>query len=271
MTLPGRNRNVRNSDIAAENHHRMGACQNCGHPVREKFCSYCGQRTDTGRITFRDVWHGIVHFITHLEHGFLHTSRELILRPGSMITGFLAGQRKRHQPPVSYFLIWITAFLLILVWLEKLFGENAVIDYRDYFGPGAATRTAISHLALVLTAIVPVQAFYFWLFLGRPAYNYAECVVTGLYAIGTVILFQVVFSLVALAIHGLHGPPVPLVVSDGLKVAYLGWFSYDLARTMGIRHRILRWVVFLLVAFATFTAWRLFGVPLAVAIFGDTG
>lgn len=246
----------------------MTPCKNCGQPATDAYCSHCGQKTATGRITFGDIWHGIAHFFTHLEHGFLHTTRELIVRPGAMVTDYLAGRRKRHQPPVSYFLIWITAFLLFLVGLDKMFGPDIVISYHDYFGPGPATAFAISNLALVLTAIIPVQAVYLWLLLARPAYNYAETLVIGLYSIGTIIVFQVVFALLALLVHAVSGSSLPLQLSDIFKVGYMSWFAWDLARQLNIRFRIARWLLFLVLAFGTFTAWRMFGVPFMAGMLG---
>ena len=82
-----------------------------------------------------------------------------------------------------------------------------------------------------------------------------------IYLIGTIILLQSVFVLVVWLIHFVGVGAVNLASSDVLKVAYLTWFSADLARKFPLRMRALRVVVFVGLAFGTFSVWRLYGVP----------
>ncbi|MES2881460.1 MAG: DUF3667 domain-containing protein, partial [Bacteroidota bacterium] len=87
----------------------------------------------------------------------------MLTKPGETTRAFIEGKRKNHQGPVSYFLIWVTAYLLFLYLLENFFGENIVINYKEYFGPSATTRFAITHLSMVLTVIIPFQALHLYL------------------------------------------------------------------------------------------------------------
>lgn len=170
----------------------MKHCKNCGETLHDLYCSHCGQKARVGRITIIYLWNDIFHFFTHFEKGFLFTSLQMLQSPGKTITRFIYGKRKSYQPPVSYFLIWTTIFILFLYWIEKVYGENKVINYRDYFGPGATTRIAISHLSIVLTVIMPFQAFYLYLLVTKKVYNYFETMVATIYSLGTVILLQFV-------------------------------------------------------------------------------
>src|SRR5689334_22690171 len=131
----------------------MKHCKNCGAKSDGSYCSNCGQKIKIERITFNYIWHAFFHFFTHLEKGFLYTSVQMLRAPGKTTKEFIEGKRIRHQPPVSYFLIWITAYILLLYFYEKVIGQNVVINYREYFGPSSATHFAISNLSLVLIAV----------------------------------------------------------------------------------------------------------------------
>src|SRR3982751_4499342 len=129
----------------------MNRCKNCGTPLQGVYCSHCGQSAKTERITFSFLVYEVFHFFSHMEKGFLFTSFRLIAAPGKTAIDFIEGRRKKYQSPVSYFLIWITIYLVTLFLFEKFFGENQIITYKEYFGPLTTTKFAIRHLSFVLT------------------------------------------------------------------------------------------------------------------------
>jgi len=178
------------------------------------------------------------------------------------VIGYVEGKRKKYQSPISYFLIWTSIFILTLYLFVKTFGEKSVIDYRDYFGPGMDTPFAISNLSLILAIIVPVQALHLYLTLMRPKYNYFESLVMAVYAVGTIIFLQFVFALLSLLIFSLTQHPADLRFSDLFKASYLVWFTWCVTSHLDVTHKVVRGLLFLVLAVATFTLWRLFGVPM---------
>lgn len=245
----------------------MKTCKNCGALTNGLYCSNCGQEPVPERITFRFIWHEIVHFFTHAEKGFFFTSWNLLKTPGSVVKNFIDGKRKNYQKPVSYYLIWIGLYSLILYLLEEAFGENKVVSFADYFGPGETTKFAISHLNIVLTLLLPVQAVYVYFLLMYNQYNYMEALVVILYGIGTVILFQTVFVLVCLICYLVTGNSVSVLWSDILKVLYIVWLLTDLAKVLTIKRKYFRAVMAMLLLMGTFTAWRLYISPGFASLF----
>ena len=245
----------------------MKYCNNCGQAVRESYCGHCGQRVNPERINFAFLCREIFHFFTHLDKGFLFTSFQMIIHPGSTVKNYIDGKRKEYQSPISYFLFWTTVFVLFLWLIEKIFGMNKVIDYMGYFGPGSDTRLAISNLSIVLMFVIPFQAFYLYLLVTKKKYNYFETMVGILYALGTVILFQFVFALFALLYYAITSRPVNLQVSDTFKIIYLVWFISDTIRLYHLNHKMIRAIGFITLAFGTFTLWRLYGLPASIGIF----
>lgn len=239
----------------------MHFCKNCGEKVVGMYCSHCGQKAVEQRISFHYIWHEVIHFFTHFEKGFLFTSWNMIVRPGKVVTDFVKGKRKVYQPPVSFILIWITIYLLLLYILEKGFGENVVIDYKEYFGPASTTKFAISHLSAVLLIVIPFQALYFKIFVAGKKYNFFESFVVALYFLGTVMLLQAVFVVLALIFYSITGSSVALIYSDPLKIFYLAWAIADTIRLFRVKNKVIRIIGFAILAFGTFTIWRLYGVP----------
>jgi hypothetical protein len=248
----------------------MKVCKNCGALAGDVYCSNCGQKVAGERISFHYIWHEVVHFFTHFEKGFLFTSWGMIVRPGKVVTDFVNGKRKIYQPPVSFFLIWITIYLLILYVVEKIFGENVVIDYKDYFGSSSTTKFAVSHLSFVLLVVLPFQALYFYWLVAWKKYNYFESFVVAMYYLGTVILLQSVFVVLALIFHLITEASVALIYSDPLKIIYLAWAITDTIKLFRVKNKIIRIIVYTILAFGTFTIWRLYGVPSIIEwILGD--
>ena len=245
----------------------MNYCLNCGHTVEESFCGHCGQRVDPERINFTFLWKEVLRFFTHLEKGFMYTSFQMVIRPGMTVKNFIDGKRKNYQPPISYFLIWITIFVFFFFGIEKIYGTNTVIDYGGYFGPGTDSKLAISNLGFVLMFVIPFQALYLNLLVTKKLYNYFETMVATFYSLGTVILFQFVFALFALIYFMISSRSVSLQFSDSFKVIYLIWFILDTVRLYPLNHKLIRAMAFITLAFGTFTLWRLYGLPASIEIF----
>lgn len=239
----------------------MKHCKNCGKPIHDIYCSHCGQKAKVDRITFLYLWHEIIHFLTHAEHGFLFTSVQLVKAPGKTVRDFIEGKRKNYQSPVSYFLIWITFYIIFLYWLEHIFGENAVINYKEYFGPSGTTEFAISHLSIVLTIVIPFQALYLYLLVTKRFYNYFETMVATIYSLGTIILFQFIFAVISLLVYLISATAVDLQISDLFKIVYLIWFIFDFIKLFNVKMKFFRAFIFIILAFGTFTLWRIYGFP----------
>lgn len=225
------------------------------------YCGRCGQKGKVERITLLFIWHEIVHFFTHLEKGFLFTSWSMLIRPGVTAKNFIEGKRKPYQRPVSYILIWTAVYILFLYWLEKWFGQNVVINYKEYFGPGATTRFAISNLSIVLAILIPFQALYLWLLVTKKKYYYVETIIAVIYSLGTLIMLQFVFAVVVFFIHLISGVSVDLQYSDPVKILYILWFMVDFIKLYTVKLKLLRVIGYVILAFGTFTLWRLYGVP----------
>lgn len=60
----------------------MKTCLNCGKAVENKYCSACGQRSDTGRLSWKNLWEDIVRGLLQLDYQFDETCPEGLMVKG---------------------------------------------------------------------------------------------------------------------------------------------------------------------------------------------
>ena len=136
-----------------------------------------------------------------------------------------------------------------------------MIDFAGYFGESEKTRFALSHLNIILTAMLPLQALFIYLFIMRRRYNYMEALVVIFYAIGTVIMLQVVYAVLAIPVYMLSGLSINIRYSDILKILFISWFVFDLVKLFPLKYKVIRAILVVVLIFGTFTVWRSFVYP----------
>lgn len=96
-------------------------CRNCGASRVGAYCHACGQRFLNGPITFRDVAEQAVRIFMDLDRGFLYTLRMMLLRPDQVVRRYLDGERRRFMSPIAYFLLAVTASIVVIGVVQEEF------------------------------------------------------------------------------------------------------------------------------------------------------
>lgn len=166
-------------------------CLNCDTALSGRFCSNCGQKADTHRITFKHfIMHDVLHGVWHFEKGMLFTAREALTRPGKAGLDYINGKRIRYY----------NVFYLILL----LIGLNIFIShYYDHFreiytGVSEGVRNSngkkiaafmSKYAKLIVFSFVPFFALNgYWVF-RRKKLNLSEhFIVAGIIFLGILIL-----------------------------------------------------------------------------------
>ena len=115
-------------------------CKNCGNHFYLKFCNNCGQKSDTHRITWKELFHHLPHAIFHLDEGFFYTIKQLIIRPGHALREYLLGKRKYFFNPFLMLILVTTLCTFLYVYfhfntiiasvrLDKLEQQNIYIAH----------------------------------------------------------------------------------------------------------------------------------------------
>lgn len=181
-------------------------CKNCHHSLNEedKFCSKCGQNTDTHKINLHYVIHELIHGILHLDGGIVHTTKALFTKPGIMIREYLEGKRKNHFSPIIYIILLSTIMVLIKNYLyNNHIIDEAQLNSQTEIGKKIiqiavpALEWVFSHLTLLYLIQIPIMAIGFYLaFKKMTKYNYLEWLLTMSFCTIQIMIISVVFHFV---------------------------------------------------------------------------
>jgi hypothetical protein len=167
-------------------------CLNCNQPVVNSFCSYCGQKTDTHRITFRHfIFHDILHGIWHFEKGILYTAKQAMIRPGKAALDYIAGKRIRY-----YNVFYLT---LLLIGLNLFISHIQIQLSNHYFntelGPKANTAGAKidafleNYSKMIIFSFIPLFAINSFLIFRKKKLNLSEhFIISGMMFLGVMII-----------------------------------------------------------------------------------
>jgi hypothetical protein len=91
------------------------SCLNCGAALSTPYCSQCGQKAATHRISLTYLLHEIPHAIFHVDRGLIPTLVGLFRRPGVVVAEYLDGKRARYFNPLT--LLVLCSSLCAAMWL----------------------------------------------------------------------------------------------------------------------------------------------------------
>nr|WP_320059460.1 DUF3667 domain-containing protein [uncultured Bacteroides sp.] len=116
-------------------------CNNCHIEFEGNYCSNCGQSRSASRFTYKSVIKSIFHSLSHIDGSFFSTIKELFIRPGYMISDYIAGRRVIYFPPIQMLFILGALYMLLLHSLhpvaaaassEMTTPDNINLNFNDY-------------------------------------------------------------------------------------------------------------------------------------------
>jgi hypothetical protein len=172
-------------------------CLNCSSELSGKFCSNCGQKSDVGRITFKETISAFLSASFGLEGPLLYTIKGLIVNPGRVFREYMAGRRKTYYKPVTFFVLTTALYIVIrtLINFDPLEGQLGMNNTNDKLPELAikskqAARFMVAHINHILISLVFAIAFMSKLFFWNKQ-NLAEYTAIGFLITGMYILFDI--------------------------------------------------------------------------------
>lgn len=130
-------------------------CVSCERVFTGKFCPHCGEkRIDAHDLTLRHFTEHAVEAFTHADGKIVRSIRSLLLRPGEMTAGYIAGRRRPYIGPLQLFLICNVMYFLLqplLRWdslSSTLYTNMELAFFKGWAKPMAQAKIAASGLAL---------------------------------------------------------------------------------------------------------------------------
>lgn len=177
------------------------ACANCDRVIagpEQKFCPACGQPTPAHRIDWHFLGHELEHSVLHMDRGIFYSLRELMLRPGHLMRGYLEGRRANQVKPLL--LLMIMAATVVLLGKYFVDGDLVGSAMQAKYSSEEVGRANVSgnvdpavlfkkfnevknwintHLAAFTLMLLPLEAAAFWLAFRGRGLNYPEWLVVS--------------------------------------------------------------------------------------------
>ncbi|MFZ3274830.1 MAG: DUF3667 domain-containing protein [Lutibacter sp.] len=97
-------------------------CLNCVQPLlkEENFCSCCGQKNTTGRLSFNNFMNSLFSGFFSYDSRFWRTFIPLLIKPGKVAKEYILGKREKYVNPFQLYLQVSILFFLILSISNKI-------------------------------------------------------------------------------------------------------------------------------------------------------
>ena len=197
-------------------------CKNCHHPVQDNYCSHCGQKTSTARFSFGQLFHELIHGVFHVDHGILFTAKELLVRPGTTVKNYLAGERVRYFNPFTFCVIigGLNAYFLQKVHWQGLFIDLDLLNKQDV--NQVVWEGSLKYFTYRLLLSIPVLSVVTYLFYYR-RYLFIEHLIANTYLRAEFWLLMILAEPIELIGHAHQMAVVMRVVFLFAGLLYMGW------------------------------------------------
>lgn len=229
------------------------ACPNCHATLHGPWCSQCGQKQPSGRLTIVGLGRDLVARAVDIESGLVRTFVGLVRDPRATIQAWLDGRRKHYLHPFGALLVVATLTVLLL----QVFGDAFWAEFRTTMGQMSGLKDDVPRERFVrfyelsyalmpywmLLFVLPVAGLLRVLF-PRRGYTVAEHWAACLFAVTLGILvdlpFSVIMSVLAVPVSSqlmvtnlLLVLAQILVLGRFLAAGWTGWLRVCLATITG--------------------------------------
>ncbi len=184
-------------------------CKNCEHVITGNFCCNCGQTAKIHEIDLKYVLHEIPHSALHIHKGIFFTIISLFKHPGNTILDFINGKRVRHFPPLTFVILMASIYVAIRG-LQIYFGFYEVTKANDFVR---------KHQMAMFLTIIPLFAFFYWLFHRKYPLNFWQILVAQTFLVGQLLLIVIIPNLLFFAF-----PEIRNMLKDFFFIAGFGNF-----------------------------------------------
>ena len=231
-------------------------CLNCGKVLEDKFCSGCGQKADTHRISFKNfIFHDVLHGTFHIEKGILFTAKQALVRPGKAALDYISGKRKQYYNVFLLILLTIGVMLFFRHVDQMFIGQGVAVDPEKVYQNEASRRLDemfAQKSKIILLLFVPFAALNSFILFRRKRLNLSEhFILAGMILLGMLListLGNIVFliNMFTRFSNMFLSMLLTAVIFFYVGFGYVNAFRNDYTR-LGIAYRILLFFVFICV------------------------
>lgn len=229
-------------------------CKNCGTVIYDNYCGHCGQSAHIHRLNLKHLLHNFFHAITHMDAGYLHTIKDLAIRPGHSIREYLRGKRSSHGDPIVMLLIVGG----LCTWLYKDFRIKTLTSVDIGSLKDGMQMVSMKFFALAFLSYSLIFSLADYLIFRYKQYNYIELLVMNIFTCIEIMVFFILLVPAWLVFNSLGVGNYLRIAVTLLDLAYLIYVRYqffEVSADKKAKVRIVGSALAILLLFAV-TGWK---------------
>ncbi len=179
-------------------------CLNCDEIATARYCSHCGQATDTSRLTTNELFtNHLFKAIFFVDGNFFSTLKDVLFRPGHMARDYINGKRVSSFGPFK--------LLAVLAICEGFFRHLRGYTLASTVGDPSVHHLVeliehfrTSHQKWLVIGAVPFQALFSFAWFRSARQNYAEHFILSTFSASAGLVVSTVAWALASSFGALH-------------------------------------------------------------------
>jgi len=170
-------------------------CKNCNTLFEGNYCNNCGQKAGEKRFMLSNLPGEFLHGFYHVHNGLLFPIRELFIRPGETLRGYISGKRVKYFNPFTYLLL----ISLVGGFLYKWSGVNEHLN-DIFLASGDTIRFTGKYFSYRMLLTIPAYAIMCRFIYRSFKYNIAEHLIINTFLISQSIIVMAVWLLILILV-----------------------------------------------------------------------
>jgi len=165
-------------------------CKNCNTKISDgyNYCMFCGQKTDVGRLNFRQLLNDIWIAFISTDKGILLLIKHLTYKPGLVARDYVLGQRKKYFNPFNYLAIMVAIAFYFILQFEKISIDYSQIAPENVY----LVRFSFKYFNIFILLICPLYGVLIWLIFKKHQMNFVENLALSAYLSGHTMLYYII-------------------------------------------------------------------------------
>ena len=210
-------------------------CKNCNTSFEGNFCNNCGQKAGEKRFMLSNLPGEFLHGFYHVHSGLVFTIRELFIRPGETLRGYIYGKRVKYFNPFTYLLLISLVGGILYKWsgMPDHMNENLLAS-------GDTIRFTGKYISYRMLLTIPAYAIMCSIIYRSFKYNIAEHLIVNTFLISQSIVLMIVWMLIVILVK-----PGNLVYEILYISAFSSFILYQVVvffRLFNTGKTFLRWI-----------------------------
>ena len=236
-------------------------CKNCENVFSGNYCNQCGQKANIQRINLKHLLHNFFHAFTHMDRGYIHTLKELAIRPGHTIREYLQGKRSGHSDPLLMLLI--IGGLCSVLYNHYHLKTLSSVDLSTF--KGDMQMLSLKFYVLAFLGYSLILSLFDFLFFRYKGYNYFELLVMNIFACIEILFLTILLVPLFILLSSTIIIVYVQLATSFLIMVYLIFVRYQFFEAAGDRRAIRTLVAdaIAVVLFVIITGWKTWQTMLA--------